>query len=107
MKSLAHSMTAGLLSLALAGAAITPALAGAPEPARITIDTVGIDLATPAGQQMLDRRIVRAVQAVCGSAGPQTGTRVQSQAVRACIAKARAEAKQQVAALTATPQRGG
>jgi UrcA family protein len=101
-------------TFALAAAAIglacttTPAFAGSGEKATMTIKLDDIDLASPKGQEVLDRRIEQTARTVCRVTEVRTGTRIMDHSARACIAKARAEARQQVAALVAeTGKRGG
>jgi len=108
MKPLAKTITHALAALGLAGAGITPALAGEAERMTISVSTADIDLATAKGQKTLDQRLKRAVRNVCRTASANTGTRVPSQDALACLAKARADVKQQVATLTSrNEQRGG
>lgn len=108
MKTFAKPLTHALATLALAGAAISPALAaGAADPMTLKISTADINLATAQGQRMLDQRIEKAARSVCRVADHKTGTRIMNHEARACLAKARAEARQQVAALNQIAQRGG
>lgn len=99
------AIAAAALGLACAPAA--PAFAGPAEKMTIEVDVSDINLATPSGQQRLDDRVERAVRTVCRINSVQTGTRLMSRDARACLAKARASAKSQVAALIADRQRGG
>lgn len=100
-----------LAALGLAGAAITPALAGNTDRMTMTVSIADIDLATAKGQRALDQRLEKAVRTVCRATDPTTGSRILSQESRACVAKARASVKQQLAALSAKTsadrQRGG
>lgn len=98
-------LTIATASLGLAFTA-TPAFAGSDVPTR-NVSTAGLDLASPAGQEILDRRIDRAAREVCGSAVQPVGTRVPSFDSRKCVAKARASAKSQMATIIADQQRGG
>lgn len=108
MKTLANLMIAAGLSAAL----VTPALAdnpfedAAPRPT-FTVRTADLDLATEAGQRKLDNRVEAAIRQVCRQTSPRTGTRILDQNVQECKARARAEAKSQVAALLDRTQRGG
>lgn len=95
-----------LAALALAAGA-APALAQSTEPMRMTIDLAGIDLTTAKGQEIADRKIERAVSKACGVRTVRTGTRIPSSETAACLAKARAAARQQLAALTEDQRRGG
>ena len=107
MKPLAKTLTHALAALGLAGAAISPALAGDIQKTTIRVSTTDIDLGTAQGQKTLDQRVEKAVRHVCRTTDLSTGTRVMSQDALACLAKARTDAKQQVAALTIEQQRGG
>lgn len=107
MKPLAKTMTHALAALGIAGAAVSPALAGNVQKMTIEVSTADIDLGTAQGQKTLDQRVEKAVRTVCRTTSVTTGSRVMSQEARACLAKARTDAKQQVAALTLGQQRGG
>lgn len=96
-----------LATLGLAGAAITPATAAEVERMTVTVSTADINLASPEGQRMLDNRLEKAVRTVCRVTDINTGRRIMSQEVRQCLAKARADTRQQVAALTAKQQNRG
>ena len=102
MKTLAIATAA--LGLA---ATTTPAFAGQATEMSVAVRTSDINLATAEGQELLDNRIEKAVRTVCRINKLRTGTRIMSQDARACLAKARAQARQQVAALTENRQRGG
>lgn len=107
MKPLAKTITHALAALGLAGAAITPAMADNGQILTVKVNTADIDLGTAEGQKTLDQRVEKAVRHVCRTTNLSTGTRVMSQDARACLAKARTDAKRQVAALTLGQQRGG
>jgi UrcA family protein len=107
MKPLAKTITHALAALGLAGAAITPAMAGNGQILTVKVNTADIDLGTAQGQKTLDQRVEKAVRHVCRTTDLSTGTRVMSQDALACLAKARTDAKQQVAALIIEQQRGG
>jgi UrcA family protein len=107
MKPLAKLMTHGVAAAGLAAAAFTPAQAGQMEQMRLTVSAADLNLATPAGQRALDQRVEKAVRQVCRVTSLTTGSRILSQEVKTCLAKARAEARQQVAALVRADQRGG
>lgn len=107
MKPLAKTLTHTLAALGLAGAAITPALAGPATPQSIAIKTADLNLASPEGQKTLERRIEHAARTVCRNPSVNTGTRIMSQKAKACLAKARSGARAQVAVLLAYQQRGG
>ncbi|MFN3863796.1 MAG: UrcA family protein [Erythrobacter sp.] len=100
-------------TLALAAAALglvvtsIPATAAAYPPLTMRVKTSDLNLATAAGQTVLDQRIEAAVRTVCRVTNPNTGARVMNHSTRACLAKARAEARQQIAMLKSVRQRGG
>lgn len=107
-QSIIKTITCGLAAAGLAGAAISPALAGNADLMTINIPTDDINLATAQGQKRLDQRLEKAVRTVCRTTSLTTGSRVLTQETRACLAKARADVKQQVAALySRNEQRGG
>jgi UrcA family protein len=112
MKPLAKAITHTLAALGLAGAVAAPALAGPTtggdiQHMTISVPTNDLDLGTAAGQRTLDQRVEKAVRSVCRTTNPTTGSRVMSQEALACLAKARRDARQQVAALISNEQRGG
>lgn len=112
MKSLAKTFTQSVLAAGLSAALVAPAFAAGPSaddaPRRTAkIEVADLDLATPAGQRALDRRIESAVREVCRTVDIRTGTRLLDRESLTCHARARAEAKQQVAALINEAQRGG
>lgn len=76
---------------ALALGAATPALA---QPASIAVPYGDLDLTKDAGRKMLDARISRAANRLCGTVGARDLTRIAAQ--RACVAEARASAAPQV-----------
>jgi UrcA family protein len=101
-KTVAHTA----IALGLASAAISPAMAGEPQLMTINVSTSDINLGTVQGQKLLDQRVEKAVRTVCRVNSVTTGSRLMSHEVRACLAKARTSAKQQVAALMSNKQRG-
>ncbi|MFM7403494.1 MAG: UrcA family protein [Erythrobacter sp.] len=108
MKTLAKTIAFSLAACGVAGAASAPAFAApAMETMTVRVSTSDINLATPAGQRLLDQRVERAVRQVCRTTSLTTGSRVLSQEVHNCLAKARSAAKQQVAARIPNAQRGG
>jgi UrcA family protein len=107
LKTLAKTTIHTLAALGLAGAAVSPALAGNAERMTIKVSTADLDLATPAGQKTLDQRVEKAVRSVCRTTSLSTGSRILSQEAQACLTKSRADARQQVAVLVANEQRGG
>lgn len=113
MKTLAKTLTLALATAGLAGTAITPAFAGtgtgaargAPLTAQVNFDD--LDLGTAAGQRTLDKRVEKAVRQVCRTVNIKTGTRTMGHETIRCMARARSDAKQQLAAITSDAQRGG
>jgi UrcA family protein len=112
MKSLAKMVTHSIVAAGLSAALVAPALAGnpfednAPRPTR-QIRIADLDLGSAAGQRQLDARIESAVRKVCRSVSVRTGTRIHDQSAQECKARARAEARSQVAALMNDTRRGG
>jgi len=101
-----------LLVAGLSAAVVTPAFAQTPRSTKIsvssvTVSTSDLDLGTAEGQRKLENRVAKAVRDVCRVADVDTGQRLLNRDVRGCLAKARASANQQVAALLADQQRGG
>lgn len=100
-------------SLAIATAALglfmtaSPALADPQGRAAQNVSITGLDLNTAEGQRMLEQRVNRAAREVCRVDHIVTGTRIHSHAARECAAKARASARQQVAAIIENQRRGG
>ncbi|QUL37254.1 UrcA family protein [Erythrobacter sp. JK5] len=97
------------LAAAAFGVAATavPAIAGqSPQPTTV-VSTAGLDLATPEGQKMLDKRVNAAARRICQTDRAPTGSRLRTLESRSCYAKARASAKRQVASAIADQQRGG
>ena len=107
MKPLAKTITHALAALGLASAAISPALAGDIQKTTIRVSTSDIDLGTAKGQKILDKRVEKAVRQACRTTSLTTGSRMMSRDALACLAKARTDAKRQVAARTLEQQRGG
>ncbi len=107
MKPLARTAIHALAAIGLAGAAVTPAFAQQFDHRTASVSYADVDLGTAKGQKILDRRIEKAVRNVCRATNLDTGTRIMSNDALNCLAKARADAKRQVAALKANEQRGG
>lgn len=95
-----------LAALGLAGTAVTPTLANQAEPMTIEVPYSDLNLATAEGQARLDRRLEKAVRLVCGTQSHKGGSRIISSEARACMAKAQADVRQQVAAVMKAKQRG-
>lgn len=98
-----------VLTTAALGLAVstTPAFAGAEAVNTTTVSTAGLDLSTPGGQRMLEKRVQAAAREVCGIRTISTGSRIKSQSARNCYRKALASAQTEVAAAVAGQQRGG
>jgi UrcA family protein len=111
MNTLAKTLSHSLMAAGLSAALVAPAFAGNPfaDAPRNTAEVhfADLDLGTEAGQRMLDARIEGAIRKVCRAADIKTGTRIMDQSARDCKERARADAKNQVAALKADAQRGG
>lgn len=84
-----------------------PAMAAAYPPLTMLVKTRDLNLATAAGQKVLDQRIEAAARTVCRVTNPNSGARVMDRSARACLAKAQADARQQIAMLNPNRQRGG
>lgn len=107
MRTLAKTAVHAFTAIGLAGAAITPAFAEEFERNSLSVSYADIDLDTAQGQKTLEKRIEKAARNVCRTTKLDTGTRIMSRDAANCLAKARADARQQVAALMANGQRGG
>ena len=97
------------IAAAAVGLAVTatPALAGNSIVKTVEVTAVGLDLSTPEGQRILDKRVEAAAREVCGVETISTGTRIKSLNERSCYRKALAGAKRQVATAVADQQLGG
>ena len=107
MKTLAKVITHSVAALTLAGAAISPAMAGNVQTTTINVATSDLDLGTVKGQKTLEWRVEKAVRSVCRTTSVTTGSRMMNEDERACLAKARSSARQQVAVLLSDERRGG
>ncbi len=101
-----------LSAAAMAAALIaSPALAGTPAKdtgaQSMVIKYSDLNLATAEGQERLERRINAAARKVCNIDRQRTGTRIQSAKNKACYAKARKSARNQMASLISETRRGG
>ena len=100
------------LTLALAAASVdfagiaAPAFAGDTIRKTQSVSYKGLDLNTAEGQKMLEQRVEIAARRVCDYNGRPTSTRLRKD-TRACLAKARANARAQVAAVIEDERRGG
>ncbi|MEO9461844.1 MAG: UrcA family protein [Marinomonas sp.] len=71
------------------------------------IQYADLNLATPEGQEQLERRIDTAARKVCKLGEHRTGTRIPSGQRKVCYAKARNSARSQMASLISDTRRGG
>ena len=98
-------------ALALAAASISvtgmaaPAFASETKSVNVRYDDLNLN--TVSGQETLERRLEKAAKQVCGYDDHKTGSRIRSLVTRQCLAKARAAAKQQFAAVMEDQRRGG
>lgn len=90
--------------LAVLAMAIPAAPAFAEEKA---VSYADLNLSSPEGQRILERRITQALKEVCQANEIRTGTRVRSSDSRRCMTEARANAKAQVAAILEQKGLGG
>ncbi|MEM1195369.1 MAG: UrcA family protein [Pseudomonadota bacterium] len=99
-------------TLALAAASIgcaglaAPALADTTKVKTASVSYAGLDLNTIEGQRMLNQRVEIAARRVCDYGSVRTNTRLRRDA-QLCLTKARASARQQVAAIIEDQRRGG
>lgn len=85
--------------LAIAAGAV---LASGPVSARsIAVPTDDLNLASPTGQKVLERRIHKAARAVCAFGEAKVGTRIRDVAAHDCFQTAVTGALRQVAAIAA------
>lgn len=95
-----------LAALSIAGTAITPAFASRTEPMTVRVEYGDINLGSPEGQRLLDRRLAKAVRTVCSAQSHVSGSRIMTPEYKACLTAARAAVRQQLAAITPVKQRG-
>lgn len=88
-----------LMAAVLATALAAPALATEFDQGKVTVQVADLDLATPAGQRALNKRLTVAIDRLCGT--PVTFTRDELAALQSCEADARLMAAPQVAAARA------
>ena len=103
MKTL--TLTLAAASIGFAGIA-APAMADNTEKKTVSVSYAGLDLNTIEGQEMLEQRVEIAARRVCDYNRRETGTLIRTK-TRECLAKARASARQQVAAVIEDQRRGG
>lgn len=73
----------------------------------ISIKYSDLNLASPTGQKILERRIDAAARKVCELERPQTGTRIRDSKARACYEQAKAQATKQLAVVVDRQAKGG
>ncbi|WP_426165497.1 UrcA family protein [Sandarakinorhabdus sp. DWP1-3-1] len=88
-----------LLAITLLGMAAPAVATPVADQDSIRIDTSNIDLGSETGRQALERRVERAVKAVCGA--PVFGTLDEEAELRACREERRAAVAPQLRALLA------
>ena len=100
------------LTLAIATASIglvglsAPATAQESVKKSTSVSYAGLNLNTLEGQELLAQRLEIAARRVCDYNGPSTTTRIRKDA-RKCLAKARTNARRQMASIIADQRRGG
>jgi len=89
---------------AIALAAVSPAAAN-----DLVIQYDDLDLTSPKGQKILERRIESAARTYCGFDATQTGTRLKASGASECLSSARDAAREQMVALIKrqSAQKGG
>lgn len=87
---------------AIAIAAALPATAES-----VVVPTHDLDLASTAGMDRLERRIASAARRVCGDIGSSARGVHERLQITACVARAKATAASQVAALDRSPRQVG
>jgi len=88
--------------------AVTPGVALAQAGTNsITVSHADLDLATPAGQRRLERRIAFAARKICGLDTQDTGTRLVPRDVTECYNAALGSVRERVAAAIESSRRGG
>lgn len=95
-----------LVALAAIGLAI-PAVPAVAQGQSLDIPYADLNLATPEGQDQLDRRIEDAARKVCGGDRPVTSTRIKSRANSTCVASVKKQAKAQIASIVEERRLGG
>ena len=97
-------MNRTLIALAASCAVLAAVPAAAEE---MSIQTSDLNLSTPEGQKILERRIDVAARKICGTDRTNTGTRLRSREADACFRDAKAAAQKRLSALVAERQLGG
>lgn len=96
-----------LIAIAAAAAAAV-ALAASPAAAEdVAIRYTDLNLATDAGQRVLEQRIEVAARRICGVDEQATGSRLRSRDAQRCYREAKTKATRQFAALVEEHAKGG
>jgi UrcA family protein len=98
IKTALFAAAAALATIATAA----PALAD-----QVTVRYNDLDLATPAGQSKLARRLDMAARDACGLEATRTGTRIPSSAAAQCYKEAQVRSKNTMATILGQAQQGG
>jgi len=98
------TMATATLALAFTAGPVLANDTGAPTK---DISYADLNLSSSEGQARLEQRIESAARSVCRQHETQSGTRMRSPHLSACLANARASAKKQVATIMADQRRGG
>ena len=93
-----------LIAAAAIGAIAAPAIA---ENVQFEVDYRDINLASPEGQQVLDKRIDKAARKACGYDKVPVGSRLPSRDAKACYEELRAKAQKQFAVIIDRETKGG
>lgn len=94
--------------LPIAAAAAGALLAAQPAIAESqTVHYQDLDLSTPAGQKKLESRIDKAAKDICGLNDVATGTRIRDRDAEECVARAKQQIEQQLAAVIERHNAGG
>ena len=99
-------MKNSLALIAAAGLAVVAAPVAA-ETTSVTVEYKDLNLSSPKGQKILDRRIKSAARQVCGADSKMTGTRIVDKATRTCVEQATRQLETQIAAIIEEQRLGG
>lgn len=97
----------GTFALAVALSASPAAAAPAVDTATRTVRIDDLNLATPYGLAVLDRRVDAAARSVCKISGARTAALGERAEPRSCIIAAKTAAARRIAAVTTQHARGG
>ena len=99
-------MKTSLALIAAAGLAVVAAPVAAANQS-VTVEYKDLNLSSPKGQKILERRIDAAARQVCGADSTVTGTRIVSRESRACMANAKRQLAKKIASLVEDQRLGG